>query len=565
MITGMEGAKRGETGELYTYRYLQDTLKELDEAIGYTKNGGRAEFAKPTDIELYKSVGEKLAKPQYEHPATFRITVLEDDESPIIAEAKLLPAGDAKFVTEYRFDNDITDFYRTYTEANGIREITVPAGSYVLIVSKGSEYEIRKLYVKLIEGETNEFKVSLHRFTDLTAKGWYAGDLHHHSVYSSPLYPPQGTDYVYDTPEIVANSMQAAGLTFGALSDHHNVLNHREWEKLKTDRFLPILSKEISTSNGHVLQLNVDKDVIYRIPKDSERTDEYLRNEFIRITDEIKANDGFPQINHPRDMQKAISFNPEYTDIIDIFTTIEIWNGSHPMMEGTTNYQAFELWLSLLEDDRFIAATTGSDTHEVGLMFWMDAFGYIVGMTKAIREKKDSLTGKLKEKAEYVLSLMDSQLPLVEKWGKLNLSSGTVRTYVCAPGPNGDHFAARSPKHLLEHIKAGNSFVTNGPILIAEINGKMMGETAHFAVDCEGITAKLTIMSNRPLKTLEIWQNGGRKEEIVLPDVECENGCYDYSGEVKISAANAKWVFFRTLGADYTAQAITNPVFLEAE
>ena len=81
--------------------------------------------------------------------------------------------------------------------------------------------------------------------------------------------------------------MKSLGMQFGALSDHHNVLNHEEWQR-QNNNFTPIISKEISTSNGHVLQLGVDDDVIYEIPKGKERTTEKLRNEFIRICSEIR-------------------------------------------------------------------------------------------------------------------------------------------------------------------------------------------------------------------------------------------------------------------------------------
>ena len=82
-----------------------------------------------------------------------------------------------------------------------------------------------------------------------------------------------------ETPVQIRDSMRAAGLDFGALSDHHNVLDHELWEKTRTSDFIPILSKEISTGRGHVISLNVKKheDVIYRIGTVEERTDEYLR------------------------------------------------------------------------------------------------------------------------------------------------------------------------------------------------------------------------------------------------------------------------------------------------
>ncbi|MGN0505562.1 MAG: CehA/McbA family metallohydrolase [Lachnospiraceae bacterium] len=562
MICGMERARRGADGEEMTYQYLGKVVKELDAAISYTANGGRGLFQPPKDgseerLKDYKRLGEERKHPKYAcQTGRIRVSVTEDGAAPLIAEIKLFPMGEAETEEEFSFANGNPDFFRRFSEENGEFSMELPAGRYYMMVSKGSEYEIKRSVVNVPVEGTAEVTVRLHRFINLNNEGWYVGDLHHHSVYSSPLYPPQGTDYVYDTPRTVAMSMQAAGLTFGALSDHHNVFNHREWEKLETPDFLPILSKEISTTNGHVLALNVDEDMIYRIPSEEERTDEYLRNEFIRLTGEIRSLGGHPQLNHPRDMQKSISFNPAYTDIIDIFDTIEIWNGSHPMEEETTNYEAFRLWLSLLEDDRFLAATTGSDTHEVSLEFWMDSFCYLLSMYREVKKAYGGLSEELKKKADYFFAMTEPQLDKLQAWEKLNLTSGCVRTYVKAE--------ERTPKNLLAHLKKGNSFVTNGPVLIAEINGKQMGETAPFAVDAKEITAKLTILANRPLTKLTVWQNGGRKEELPLPSVEAENGCYDYSGEVRISAAGAKWVFFQVKD-DYTNQAMTNPIFLVAE
>ncbi len=562
MISGMERARRRVRKEEMTYQYLGRIAKELDSAVGYTANGGRGIFAPPEDgsmerLEHYKKFGEQKKHPEFTCPTgQIRVTVTEDGVAPLVAEIKLFPMGNAGTEEEFCFANGIPDYFRRYSEENGEFAMELPAGRYMMMVSKGSEYEIKQFVAEVPANAKAEVSISLHRFVNLTEKGWYVGDLHHHSVFSSPLYPPQGTDYVYDTTEEVAMSMQAAGLTFGALSDHHNVLNHREWKKTEKQEFLPILSKEISTTNGHVLSLNVDEDVCYRIPSEEERTDEYLRNEFIRMTKEIKSLGGHPQLNHPRDMQKAISFNPAYTDIIEIFDTLEIWNGSHPMEEETTNYEAFELWLSLLEEGRFLAATTGSDTHDISLESWMDSFCYLLGLYKAVKQAYDKMEPELKEKADYFFGMIEPQLDTVQKWGKLNLTSGCVRTYVKAD--------ERTPKSLLAHLKKGNSFLTNGPILIAEIDGKQMGEQVQLAADAESITVKLTVLANRPLTKLSIWQNGGRKEEIPLPSVKACNGCYDYGGEISISASDAEWVFFEVKD-DYTNQAITNPVFFASQ
>ena len=563
MVSGMERERRHESGEEFTYRYLGQIAKELDETTGYTKNGGRGEWKIPSEdsgkrFEHYKKTGEELKNRKVNGPAgILGVCVTDADGNPLVAEVKLFPV--AADVTEetFTYADFCPDFVRAYTEEDGCFVRETETGRYLLEVSKGSEYSIKRKVIEVKEKEETRETVSLKRFVNLSEEGWYMGDLHHHSVYSSPMYPPQGTDYVFDTPQEVMMSMRAKGLTFGALSDHHNVLNHREWEGMKKEDFLPLLSKEISTSNGHILSLNVDPDVIYQIPQPEDRTEEYLRNEFIRTTKEIRENGGYPQVNHPRDMQKAISFPPEFTDMIEIFDTMEIWNGSHPLADGTTNDDAYRLWISLLEEGRFLPATTGSDTHDIRLVTWMLSFSYVIGLYHEVKKQYDNLSEENRAKAEYFFGMLEPQFETLQVWFKTNLTSGCVRTYVHAPGE-------RTPKNLLDNNKAGHSFVTNGPVLIADIGGKGMGETAGFPVEAEEITAHLTILSNRPLTKLFVIQNGGRCEELPLPEVEEENGCYDYSGDVTFSAKDAKWVFFR-VSADYTVQALTNPIFLEGE
>ena len=561
MVAGMEKTRRGEAGERFTHQYMGQIAKELDAATGYSRDGGRGEMKFPSSgtperLAHYKQVAKTWKDTTVEGPAgEFKLSINNQDGKALVAEVKLFPTAAGMTVQEFCYADGNPDFIRAYSGHDGIYTRPMAAGTYFMEVSKGSEYSIHQEIIKIEDGKETATEVSLYRFIDLAKAQWYTGDLHHHSVYSSPLFPPSGTDYVFDSVEEVAMSMQAKGLTFGALSDHHNVFNHREWETVKTEDFLPLLSKEISTTNGHILSLNVDDDVVYRIPEEKDRTDEYLRAEFVRTTDEIRAKGGFPQVNHPRDMQKAISFNPEFTDMIEVFDTIEIWNGSHAMADGTTNDEAFALWLSLLEEGRFLAATTGSDTHDIGLKTWMDSFGYVLGLFGTVKEQYESLPKELKEKAEYFLSMLEPQLEKLQVWEKINLTSGCVRTCVHAVGE-------RTPKNLLENNKAGHSFVTNGPIVMAELNGAGHGDTVCVSDEETELLAKLTILSNRPLSELMVYQRGGLVKKYTLSPVEAVNGCYDYSREIPVEAQKDGWVFFR-VQKDYNVQAITNPIFMK--
>ncbi len=580
-VAGLYSGEMGTDDEKYTYKYLQNVLSSLDKAVGYTERGGRRENNFPGEskarLDNYNTLGEVRKNPNF-RVSTGKVTfsVSSPDGEPLMAELRILPVDkdsrtgvslgytnvtETKPITElaaeiyggpYEIDSDSDyvwyDFFRRVTDENGIFTGSLPCGKYEYYCDKGSEYEIVHGTIT-VPGEAS---ITLRRIVDLTSECWYAGDLHHHSVYSSPAYPPQGTDFVYDTATIVRDSMRAKGLTFGALSDHHNVFNHREWESLKTGDFLPILSKEISTSNGHVLQLNTDPDVIYHIPEEKDRTEEVMRAEWHRVTDEIKSFGGHPQINHPRDMQKAISFPPEFTDIIDIFYTIEVWNGSHPLVKGCTNGKAYELYLSQLEAGKFIAATTGSDTHEVTCEFWQDSLNYFFGIYQAVKAAVANTRGPRNASGvilsqedlllaeEYYLPLMDKYLPLVKKWGFKNISSGCVRTYVHVEDE-------KTPANVLAALRRGRSFLTNGPIIIPSFGNDEEPEVS------------LKIFSNQKLKKLEVRMDGGFCESFDLADPMEVNGGYDYSCNVELELTGHKWVIFKVLD-DFTTQAVTNPL-----
>jgi hypothetical protein len=270
-------------------------------------------------------------------------------------------------------------------------------------------------------------------------KKWYAGDIHQHSYYSSPLYG--GDDNAPDSLEEVCEFMRSKGLSFGAASDHHNILNHNEWKKLEHDDFIPIISKEISTGNGHVLALNVPEDIIFTAIK---QEDEKVRAEFIRICREIRRLGGIAQLNHPRDRKEPISFPERFTDLIHIFDTMELWNGSEKMEPGTKNGDAFELWLSLLKKGVYLPATTGSDQHRL---------------------------------KEYMAERL-------------------IKTFV--------YIDRLTRENILGALRKGSSFLTIGPFADIKINGKSYGETVEHTGD---ITLDITIESDKEIDKMYIYDD----------------------------------------------------------
>ncbi len=416
--------------------------------------------------------------PKNKRYSRIMVNVTENGKG-IIAEVKVRKNTDGFYVARY------------YTESSGQLVLELEEGEYTITASKGPEYSTDAKEIK-IDSRCFEMDLCIHRICDMKSFGYFAGDIHHHSIYSSPVYG--GDDDVIETPLMVAQSMVAAGLDFGALSDHHNVLCHDVWSKIneslpKGVNFCPIVSKEISTSNGHVISLNVDEDVIYKIPTKEERTDEYLRNEFIRVTKEIKEKCGMAQINHPMDRQRAISWNRNYDDIIGIFDTMEIWNGASPMMDKTTNGDAFSYWLYLIDNGVYLPATTGSDTHNIKA----DIYSTVIDCIK---------------KDENLCKTFEKSLPIVEKWVERGQSSGCVRTYVDLYNKD------VNANNIVEALKKGESFVTNGPLIIEERNDK--GEH----------TGKINVVSRDEITKIVVFFSDKKSYDIDVKS-SLENGAYN--------------------------------------
>ncbi len=485
---------------------------------------------------------------------TGQLQVLVNDETGIgvPAQIKFFPLVYEKAENSYHREEKEINFIREITDQNGRLHTILPVGIYDAEITRGSEYQITNTSFYVYSNKISILTIELNPILDLKAAGWYCGDLHHHSVYSSPVYG--GTDPVIETPLSVSLSMKAMGASFGALSDHHNILNHKEWNDLKNDSFFPIPSKEISTSNGHVMSLGVKEDVIYHIPDQKERTDTILRREFIRVTDQIKELGGLPQINHPKDPSSSLSWNEDFNDILSAFDTMELWNGSVPMIKGSSNYRAFLFWQKLLEEGHYIPVTAGSDTHNILANDYHEIYNKLSWMAELIASGRVSLPEELRAQTVLLDSLFTISMPILKKWAEHNLTSAGVRTYVHVEGDI-------TQKKLLEGLRRGHSFLTNGPILLPEIEGRGPGEV--ITGKSEKVDINIKLIANLPLKKITIYSNGNRTWEYTLEPEDEQKKKYDYSRTLyDFDVRNVQWLFF-TAEDDCSNMAITNPVFFE--
>jgi TolB protein len=81
------------------------------------------------------------------------------------------------------FDRRERAFEHSYFHAAGPAEIDVPAGRVTVEVTRGLEHAVWRRQLDVGTGELVDVPVSLQRISDLRARGWRSGDLHVHMNY----------------------------------------------------------------------------------------------------------------------------------------------------------------------------------------------------------------------------------------------------------------------------------------------------------------------------------------------------------------------------------------------
>ncbi|MDR3318813.1 MAG: CehA/McbA family metallohydrolase [Clostridiales bacterium] len=437
-------------------------------------------------------------------------------------------------------ENSVTGARRRYsTNTLSGYAIGLEEGTYKLYFIRGPEYSVVTKDVKIENFKVYNIQdVRLVQLSDVYAKGWAAGDLHQHSIYSD------GTDAV---DQIVWSDV-SNGLYYGFLTDHNSAAGLAEWRQgnritanIDNDGNARLFGAyeglEVTTEFGHIQALGAsmtfDKyEILYTnaekaLPADQLKavTDEKM----IYIAETIKRNGGIAQINHPFSISTM-----GYTswDVVEYFDVIEVWNGYFIPGDGRyeaagrkeQNYKSKMSWYELLnkvkDGGKFLPATTGTDNHDVSGPF---AGGF---------------DGEVTDLATYQ--------KLFEQAGKY---SGATATYVRFDG-------TPSQEKTLDALKNGNSFMSNGPIVLADINGKTYGETASVT----GGTATLNIeaFARDGYESIRIIKNG---EELISFDPAAADGM-NYTGVKTLTGLNnGDWIIIEVLGYGLN-YAITNPIFI---
>lgn len=448
-----------------------------------------------------------------------------------VVRGKVLADNGEMIIAGIIVEDDKGQTYRTFTNALGGYDIPLAPGKYKLTFTKGYEFStlskevtvesLKKLYLQ---------DVRLTQLSDSFAKGWIAGDLHQHTYYSD------GQDSV---PNLGLSNV-SQGLYFGFLTDHNVARGISEWYNTKnfpvytesngaSRYFSPFEGVEETTEFGHYQSLGVPLTFekydleLYSWERNSANVADITKARISYIADSIKRAGGVAQINHPYSVS-TMGFN--YWELADQFETMEIWNGVFAPLDGRyetdgQNYKSKMKWFELLNKGLYLAATGGTDNHDV------QSPGTVNGI-------------KIADVKDY-----QSYYNYYDNGGKY---SGMPTTYL--------NLTDRSKENVLKAIKGGHSFISNGPVVISKIGDKTYGEKVTLSASGEA-TITNDIFNRDGMDFIKIVKNGEELQRITLDNPT------SYKEDIKLTGLKAgDWIVLEVSGpgAEY---AITNPFFFE--
>lgn len=438
-------------------------------------------------------------------------------------------------------ENEAGDTYRVSTNLHSGYNLRLAPGTYKLHFMRGFEFSTVTKTITVEAFKTYIIQdVRLVQLEDSYAKGWIRGDLHQHTFYSD------GLNSVND----VFVSNVSNDLYYGFLTDHNTAFGLPEWvqgsrmvaniDSLGNKRmFNAYEGVEVTTEFGHyqALGLGLLFDLYEVTLRDIERNkpqaekDQLIKDRIKYIGETIQWAGGVAQINHP---YSTSTMGFKYWDMINYFNTVEIWNGYffpgdgklEPDKEGYQgqNYRTKMHWFDTLNEIKngghFIAATAGTDNHDIS-----GAYKATPGFD------------------ENNLQSIDDYNELFQKYGKY---SGAPSTVVKIDGEI-------TQTKVLEAIKKGHSFMTNGPMLYTTIDGKTYGET--ITLSGTSVTANIELFTRYGFEELRVVVNGEVVDKVLSEESRLTQNI------VIDNLKAGDWIVFEVSGKG-VEYAITNPFFI---
>ncbi|MCI0626110.1 MAG: CehA/McbA family metallohydrolase [Acidobacteria bacterium] len=379
--------------------------------------------------------------------------------------------------------------------AAGHAQATVPAGKYTLRAFRGLEYRPLERQIELAPGQDLNVKLELDRWNDPASRSWYSGESHIHANY--------GYGHWYNTPETMRHQLEGEGLKVAnfmvANSDGDGVFD-REFFRGAPD---PLSSSETvlywneefrATLWGHMTLLNLKQLVEPIFTGFRDTTNPWDTPTNSDIADATHLQKGHVNFTHPAPSGSGDPFLGAYAAKS---MPVDVALGKIDSLDINGGEATVLLWYRLLNCGFRLPASAGTDCF---------------------------------------LNRIQSRLP------------GSDRAYVKID--NGFSYA-----EWIRNLRAGRSFVTNGPLLEFTVGGKFLGESIQLAAPGT-VSVRASATWRSPLERVELVYNGG---VVATGQFSADRLTATFEQAVKVDQSG--WLCFRAYAQDQTL-AHTSPIYL---
>jgi hypothetical protein len=382
-------------------------------------------------------------------------------------------------------------------------ELELPVGHYEVKVARGPEYRIARVECDVRPGATTDLRVTPERWTDQRALGWYSGESHIHANY--------GFGHWYNSPRTML--MQCGGedlnvANFMVANSNGDGVFDREYfrgrpDPLSNGQTILWWNEEFrSTIWGHMTLLRLDHLVEPIFTGFAHTTQPWDAPTNGDIAELIHDQNGLVNYTHPAVNPKDPYLGPYTAKELPVDAALGKVDSIDVM--GSNFPATVPLWYSLLNCGFRLPASAGTDCF---------------------------------------LNRIPSRLP------------GGARVYVKVEGPF-------TYERWIDGLKAGRTFVTDGPMLEFTAGAREAGATV--AVTDDHLRVVGRARAQHPLDRLEVVQDGR-----VVATVSAVGDRQSITIDQVIAVERSGWVALRVSGPNHADQpdgsvyAHTSPVYVE--
>jgi hypothetical protein len=427
-----------------------------------------------------------------------------DSGRPVIARVSVKQSGGKFFAPPgalYRITAGLGHFY-----SHGSETLALPAGRYEVRVFRGTEYRVARTDFELRAGEDREIPIQLERWVNAAAEGWISGENHIHANYGYGAW--------YNTPRTIFDLCNGEDLRVCNLvvanSDGDGVFDREFFrgrpDPLSTPGAILYWNQEFrATLWGHMTLFDLDQLVEPVFTGFARTTNPWDVPTNADIAARAHAQSGVASYTHPSNNIEDFYDQPYSAKGLPVDAALRRIDTLDVM--GFTYEPSVPFWYRLLNCGFRLPAAAGADCFL-------------------------------------------NRIPVSPPgWGRVYVRVAGEVTY--------DKWIAG--------LKAGESFISNGPMLDLTANELAPGGTLRLGSP-GGVRVKGRVRSQLPLQRLEVVVNG---EVVARGDLAADQlaGTIDQTVPIERSG----WLALRTSGPAQphwlgrTVAAHTNPVYVEVD